>query len=140
MAFVHDDEVEKLGWDGRIVNDFGRFAFPWLGAIKTGAFFVLCVKLGFAFEHRVETLDSGDNDLGCGGNRIGLGPLERVKGRELARVIWRCVVSKLVLGLLTEIPTVDEEKNALGSAEFQQAVGGADGDEGFTRASRHLNK
>ena len=72
--------------------------------------------------------------------RVRLEPLKRVKLRELAWVIWWLEVGELVFGLLAEIATIHEEKNSLGSAEFQKPISEIDGSESLTRACRHLNQ
>ena len=48
VALVHDDEVEKLGRDPRVVSHIGRLALQRFGRIKAGAFFVARIELCFA--------------------------------------------------------------------------------------------
>ena len=96
-------------------------------------------ELGLPLQHRVEPLDGGDHDVGCGVDRVGLEPLDGVERRELARIIRGLEVGELILGLLAEVVTIDQKQNALYPAELEQSIGDVDGGEGLARTRRHLD-
>src|SRR5438309_6614266 len=100
MALIHNDEVEELRRNARVVHDVRRRALPGFRGIETRSFFVGGVELRLPFEHRIETLDGCDNDFGCRIDRVGFQSLQGIEHWKLAWVVWRLEVGEFVLGLL----------------------------------------
>ena len=140
VALVDDDEIEVLGWNGRVVFDVGRLVVPRRRRIEGGILFVPAVVLGISLQHRVQALDRRDDDLGGRVDRIGREPLDGVQLRKLAGIVRWIEIGELVPGLTAQVVAVHQEQDAPGAAVLQQAVDGVDRREGLSGARRHLNQ
>jgi hypothetical protein len=67
-------------------------------------------------------------------------PLHVVELGELAAVVRRRVGHELLMRLLAEVARVDQEQDALGAAELEQAVHRGDGGEGLAGAGGHVHQ
>src|SRR5258708_36828282 len=99
VAPVQDKKIEELGRNTGVVNEGWWLAPPRLGGIKARAFFVTCVKLNLALQHRIETLDRSDDHFGGRVDRVCLETLDGIERREFSRVVGRFEIGKLVLSL-----------------------------------------
>ncbi len=91
--------------------------------LEERALLVLLVELVLALEHRVEALDGGDADLGRPGRCVfELQVLDVVQLGELAAVVGRDELLELLERLPAEVGAVDQEQDALGAGELDQAV------------------
>jgi hypothetical protein len=76
----------------------------------------------------------------CGSMRWASQALHVVQLGELAAVVRRRVGHELLMRLLAEVARVDQEQDALGAAELEQAVHRGDGGEGLARAGGHVHQ
>jgi hypothetical protein len=67
-------------------------------------------------------------------------PLHVVQLGELARVVRRRVGHEFLVRLLAEVARVDQEQDALGPAELEQAIHRGDGGEGLAGAGGHVHQ
>src|SRR5260370_13421653 len=110
MAFVDEDDVEDLRRDSLVVSDGKRLAERGQILDELRLSFTGGVELWLTVEHRVETLDGRDYDLGRGADRVSLEMLDLVELSELAMVIGGAVALEFLLRLIAEIGSIDEEK------------------------------
>src|SRR6266478_6966852 len=109
MAFVDEDDVEELRRDRLVVGDRKRLAQRGQILDELRLFFTGGVELGLTLEHRVETLDGRDYDLGRGADRVSLEMLDLVELSELAMVIGGAVALEFLRRLVAEIRPIDQE-------------------------------
>src|SRR5437764_12230170 len=125
--------------DVRVVNDW-RWLFPkGLTELVAGAFVDLGVDL-FAAQHGVKALDGGDADPADLVELRRLQVLDIVKLGELAAVVGRDELLEFFQGLVAEIAAVDEEEDAAGAGELDEAVNEVDGGVGLAAAGGHLDE
>lgn len=140
MAFVSDDEVEGFNGDGGIVGD-GLGQLSKLVPGGGGALFLFVAGGDLAAdEHGVEALDGGDADLADGVDFIAGEELGVIEFGELAAVAGGDELLEFVEGLAAEGFAVDQEEDAFGAGEFNEAVDEVAGGEGFAAAGGHLDE
>jgi hypothetical protein len=137
MAFIDDDDVERLDRNLRVVDDrpFGAG-----GRQLEARHLVEIVVDLLAAQRGIEPLDRRDDDRRrfldmAAGEKLDVVEL----GEELAGA-RRLEALKLVLGLGAEILAVDEEEDALGLGGGEEAHHQVAGGEGLAGAGRHLDK
>ena len=136
VALVRYYEVKGFDGDVGIVDDFLDLV---CGEIRKGHFILFCVEFP-AFEHGIEPLDGCDTDFA---HRIDVGAREEldiVELRELAAVIRGYVLGEFPTGLAAQGAAVDQEEDASGLGEFDQAVDEAYGRVGLAASCSHLDK
>ena len=94
----------------------------------------------FAFQNRIEPLNGGNAHLAIVGNITRREPLHVVEFGELAVVVVRTEVHKLLLGLFAQIARIYKKQNPFGFGEFQQTINERNGSESLARTRRHLNQ
>ena len=139
VAFVDDDEIERLDGHLRVVDDRHRLLDQRRAASNSEALFVLFRELLLALEDRVEPLDRRDADLGGRVDRVAAEVLDGVFLGELVVVVRADVLLELVEGLLAQVVAVHQEQNPLGLAELDEPIAGRAGGEGLARARGHLD-
>ena len=138
MAFVGDNGVERLDWDGRIVFDVFR-ARVGRRHFKTGFFVDVLVEFLTA-QNRIESLDGADRHTGDGIKLAGGEMLDIVKFGELSACIGRHELLELGERLATKVGAIHQKENALCSGMLDQPVGERTCCVGLARASRHLDQ
>lgn len=93
-----------------------------------------------AAQHRVESLDRGDDNLGVLVDRVGLEMLADVEGREAARVVRRDVVLELSERLVAKVVAIDQEQHSPGAPILDQPIDKGAGKVGLASAGRHLDQ
>jgi len=138
VAFIDDDEVEELGRDLFVVGDGERFlsSRSRLGGIR------LVLALGHLapLQNGIHPLNRGDADLGIGRDMRRGQPLGGVDRSEGSVVVGRRVGEELLLGLLAEVPRIDEEEDAFHPGVLEEPVDRSDRGEGFPRSRGHLHE
>ena len=76
----------------------------------------------------------------CGSMLLRGQALHVVQLGELAAVVGRRVGHELLVRLLAEVARIDQEQDALGAAELEQAVDRGDGGEGLAGAGGHVHQ
>ncbi len=138
VAFVGDDEIERLDGQTRIVSDRERI-FEEGGDSFAGGFIEFGIDF-LAAQHGVETLNSGDSDAADGVELVPAHLLDVVKLGEFAAIIWRDELLELFQSLVAEISAIDQEQNSAGSGVFDEPIDEVDSGEGFATAGRHLDE
>ena len=140
MALVDDDHIEILGWDGLVVDDRQRLFRERRFHLEERAFLLLGVELGLTFEHRVESLDGGDDHLARRPDGVRFEPLNVVQLIELSIVVRRAVVGELLVCLFTEIGSVHQEEHSPSASILDEAINRGDRQERLARPSGHLDQ
>ena len=117
VALVHDDAVEKLRRDLRVVDDLPNGLPVGGGVFKQGFLLDGLVQL-LTFEDGIHSLDRADVDLHVFGQARRLQAMDAVKLGERAVVIVGRIGEKLTLSLLAEALGIDKEQDALHPAEL----------------------
>ena len=107
MALIHDDKVEEVPRQGRILRKrYGRS-----GGIVT---IVVLVIIGFnnvfALQQREQALDSGDNDIRPLRYSLGFQTFDRENRVKSISVLRQAELAELVFRLLPQIIAVHKEQ------------------------------
>jgi len=138
VTFVGDDEIESLDGDGCVVRDWLGWALEHFKR-RAGELIELGVEL-LALEHGVEPLDGGDADLGHRIDAAGLQVLHVVKLGEDAAVVGCAEGLELLESLSPKIAAIDQEEDAAGTGELDEAVEGVACGVSLAGAGGHLDK
>ena len=138
VAFVDDDEVERLHGHRRVVaNQLGLLG--GLLHFVQGNIFGRVVD-GFARQHGIHALDGRDDDLRMRVDGAAGQALHVVQLGEFSAVVGRGVSHELLVRLPAKVARVHQKQNAFGLAELEQTINRGDGGEGLARAGRHVNE
>ena len=116
MAFVNDDEVEKLGCDLTIIDN--RHRFFGLNHFRRINLFGGFVQL-LALQERIHALDSADADLAVLGDVRRFEPLDVVEFGEFSVVVAGHVSHEFLLGLFAQMLGIYQKEDALGVSVFE---------------------
>jgi hypothetical protein len=138
VAFVRDDEIERLDGDGGIVNDFARTTIG-SGEFESGDFIDIFIEF-LAAEHRVEALDGADRDASDIVELVGSEMLDVVELGELSTRVGSDELVELTFGLATEIRAIYKKENAFGASVLDETINERARGVGLARAGGHLDK
>ena len=137
MAFIDDDDVERVGRHRRAVADLDRLGDRQL---VSRVLVDLLVQLRFPLEDREDALDGRDAHPRGRIDRVRGQVLDVVLGREFALGLLDRELVEFELGLLAQVRPVDEKQDPLGVRMLDQAVAQVRGRERLPGAGRHLDQ
>ena len=116
VAFVDDDEVEKLGWNLVVIDN--RHRFFWLNHFRRIDLFDGFVQL-LALQERIHALDGADADLAVLGDVRRFETPDVVELGEFPVVVTGHVSHAFLLGLFAQMLGIYEKENPLGVSVFE---------------------
>ena len=135
VRLVHDDQVERLGRDVRVVGD--RHWLVGHPAVQVRVVGIAGLLVAQRLEH---PLDRRDRDAGRVRHRSAPDPVDVVQLGELPAVVGRLVILELGHRLLGQVVAVDQEQDAVEAAVLEQPVRQGDGGVGLAGAGGHLHQ
>ncbi len=149
VALIHDDHVERLDRDGRVVGDLGglvqrvRLVTGPAGPVgPVGLVRVVGLDVGelLAAQQCVHPLDRADDHRGGVLQPRRAEAVDVVEVGEAAAVVRGGEPAELVVGLAAQVGAVDEEQDPACPGVPQQPVGGRHGGVGLAGAGGHLDQ